>query len=231
MKYLIVMLMAAFVICGCERNNSNPSEFTDSRDGTIYESAQIGSQIWMTENLAYLPAVNNPDDGSEDSPRHYIYDYLNASVPEAQTTVNYQTHGVLYNWPAANEACPDGWHLPSDQEWMALEEHLGMSSSDAHSREVRTSGAVGKKLKSNGDWYSNGSGNNNSGLDVHPGGKRDPDIGGSIFVMLGSYSFYWTSTPHGMPIAWYRGLNFNSDGVVRSDENYGYGFSVRCVKN
>lgn len=223
--------MVLIFLCSCEKETPPDGQFTDSRDGRVYETIKIASKTWMAENLAYLPSVNNPDEGSEVFPHYYVYDYLNTSVEEAKTTVNYQTHGVLYNWYAAKNACPEGWHLPSDEEWMALEEELGMGSSEAAGREMRNSGKVGEKLKSNGDWYSNGSRTNSSGFNAHPSGKRDPEIGESIFVMLGTYTFFWTDTPHGIPIAWYRGLGYNSDGVVRSDENYSYGFSIRCVQD
>ncbi|MDD4178128.1 MAG: FISUMP domain-containing protein, partial [Bacteroidales bacterium] len=82
----------------------------------------------MKENLAYLPNVSQPDDGSQTSPFYYVYGYEGFSVPEAKTTPNYQTYGVLYNWPAALTACPQGWHLPSDNEWTILTDYLGGES-------------------------------------------------------------------------------------------------------
>ncbi len=102
----------------------------------------------MVENLAYLHSVSDPEKGSDAFPYYYVYDYMNTSVIEAKSTVNYTEYGVLYNWYAAKKACPDGWHLPSDEEWKTLEKHLGMGSSDADKVETRNSGGVGKKFKS-----------------------------------------------------------------------------------
>ena len=86
-------------------------------DGKVYKVVQIGNQCWMAENLAYLPSVSPPTEGSLIDPYSYVYGYEGTDINEAKTTTNYQTYGVLYNWPATLEACPSGWHLPSDAEW------------------------------------------------------------------------------------------------------------------
>jgi hypothetical protein len=84
--------------------------FTDSRDGQEYAKVTIGNQVWMAENLKYLPQVDAVADGSEDvadGKYYYVYDYVPSGASEAEeianakATTNYQSYGVLYNWNAA----------------------------------------------------------------------------------------------------------------------------------
>ena len=86
----------------------------DDRD---YKVVQIGEQWWMAENLAYLPSVNHPTEGSYSEPMRYVYDYEGSSVAQAKTSNYYKKDGVLYNWSASMESCPDNWHLPTKCEW------------------------------------------------------------------------------------------------------------------
>jgi len=66
----------------------------------------------MAANLAWLPAVNRPSDGSDTELRYYVlgYDFEVGSTDLAKTKPNYNAYGVLYNWAAAKTACPSGWH-------------------------------------------------------------------------------------------------------------------------
>jgi uncharacterized protein (TIGR02145 family) len=112
--------------------------FTDSRDGKVYKTVKIGNQVWMAENLAYLPRVVGPETGSgpyydedgylhennRDNNYYYVNDYYGTDVAAAKATINYGTYGVLYNWNAAMFACPPGWHLPNDEEWTQLATYL-----------------------------------------------------------------------------------------------------------
>lgn len=113
--------------------------FTDPRDGHKYRFVTIGAQTWMAENLAYLPRVSAATEGSETNPRFYVYGYLGTSLEEAKNLDNYKKYGVLYNWPATvgedqkpgnsfssiQGACPAGWHVPVDMEWMQLLDYAG----------------------------------------------------------------------------------------------------------
>ena len=78
------------------------------------------------------------------------------------------------------ESCPDGWHLPSDEEWIQLEMNLGMSLSDAYVYGFRGTG-IGDKLKATEEWYMEGNGTNESGFTALPGGYRNYD-GGNFLV-------------------------------------------------
>jgi len=98
--------------------------FVDPRDKTEYSWVKIGNQVWMTENLKYLPSVG-PDTISETEPYYYVYGYYGTDVNAAKITESYKTYGVLYNWKAALISCPKGWHLPSSVEWHQLVEYLG----------------------------------------------------------------------------------------------------------
>ncbi|MBE0678715.1 MAG: hypothetical protein IH592_08115 [Bacteroidales bacterium] len=205
-----------------------PMIFTDARDGKSYTAGMVGDQIWMTQNLAYLPIVCPPDWESDSQELYYIYGYVGTDVNQARLTSNYNKYGVLYNWPAAMKACPDGWHLPADDEWKTLEIFLGMEPEDANQVRWRVTGAVGRKLKSMSGWASEGNGANSSGFNAVPGGSRGTS---GDFSGIGLYCNFWSSTLNTVSVPWNRFLSFENDGVSRYGLNPSLGFSVRCVKN
>ena len=195
--------------------------FTDSRDGNQYVTVTLGKQVWMAENLAYLPSVSKPYSGSWSSPYCYVYGYVGTSVTTAKATTNYQTYGVLYNWPAALEACPDGWHLPSDGEWTTLTDYLGGIS------------VAADKLKEAGTthWPSPNDATNESGFTALPGGYRFDYDSGANFEGIGYHCDWWSSTEHNAIDAWRRHLSYNYSYVYRYYTSKEFGFSVRCVRD
>ena len=204
--------------------------FTDPRDGNVYQMVTIGKQVWMAENLKYLPSVIGPGTGSQTIPYHYVYGYDGTSVTDAKTTANYQTYGVLYNWPAAFHACPPGWHLPTDAEWKALEMELGMSLAQADATGWRGTDEGGR-LKETGTkhWVSpNTSATNESGFSALPGGSR---MTFEAFRNAGYYSYWWGASEFSNTYVWNRYLLYNASTVYRGYYLKDYGFSVRCIRN
>src|SRR5690554_457357 len=194
-------------------------KFTDSRDGNVYKTVTIGNQVWMAENLKYLPSVNNLSEDSQDTPGYYVSDYDGTDVTAAKATANYTTYGVLYNWPAAMNACPTGWHLPSDAEWTELTDYLGGE------------GVAGGKLKEIGTthWNTpNTNATNETGFTALPGGGRN--YGGS-FNDVGSYGGWWSATEGNANGAWYRDLICSYSNVYRNYANKELGLSVRCLRD
>lgn len=202
--------------------------FMDPRDQHGYRWIKIGTQTWMAENLAYLPAVNPPSEESYDAPFYYVYDFGGSSASEAKSTGNYTSYGVLYNWYASTSACPAGWHLPSDLEFKILETFLGMSGSDADVDGYRGSGSIGKALKSTSGWNDNLNGDNSTGFSAVPGGGR---YGNGSFGNLGTDALFWTSSEGGDLFAWYRNLSSSNQGVFRLRDYRKLGFSIRCLKD
>ncbi|HAN17456.1 MAG TPA: hypothetical protein DCQ24_02180 [Bacteroidales bacterium] len=195
------------------------SSFTDPRDGTVYQTVTIGDQVWMAENLKYLPSVVGPATGSETIPYYYVYGYNGTNVTDAKATANYSTYGVLYNWEAARAACPTGWHLPSDAEWTQLTTYLGGES------------VAGGKLKETGTthWNSPNIGaTNETGFTALPGGYHSSD---GTFYDIGDSCFWWSATEGDTSQAWYRAMNLASSNIYRMKTGRDSGFSVRCVKD
>lgn len=209
--------------------------FTDPRDGKVYQTVTIGDQVWMAENLAYLPSVNMVADGSEDAAGsyYYVYGYDGTNVADAKATANYNTYGVLYNWPAAMNGaassttnpsgvqgvCPDGWHLPSDAEWTELTDYLG-GTSDA-----------GGKLKETGTthWNSPNTGaTNETGFTALPGGYRG---GSGTFYNIGNGGYWWSASEGITSIAWRRNMGYGNSSVGRNYNLKELGFSVRCLRD
>lgn len=203
--------------------------FTDSRDGKIYKTVKIGNQVWLAENLAFEISGKEcrDDENWEESSNNDKWCYYDNDKSE------YGKFGILYQWEAAQKACPSGWHLPSDNEWKELEIYLGMSSSDANKHSFR--GNIAKKLASKTGWESNieagtignnQSSNNTSGFCAPPSGRRSSS---GSFTMVGSWGFWWSSSSAGNEYAWGRDLLSTHDGVERNGGHYGSGFSVRCI--
>jgi uncharacterized protein (TIGR02145 family) len=215
--------------------NDTAGTFTDSRDGNEYNWVQIGDQVWMAENLAYLPSVNMVADGSEDAAGsyYYVYGYDGTNVTDAKATANYTTYGALYNWTAAmggesssttnpsgiQGVCPTGWHLPSDAEWTELTDYLGGTS------------VAGGKLKETGTthWSSPNTGaTNETGFTALPGGYRDNN---GTFSYIGSSGFWWSATESNASDAWGRNVRCNYSNVYSFNYNKELGFSVRCLRD
>jgi uncharacterized protein (TIGR02145 family) len=208
-------------------------DFTDTRDSIAYKTVKISNQCWMAENLAYLPKVYPSLYENYGVPYYYVYGYQGYSVSSAKATTNYSTYGVLYNLDAALEACPAGWHLPSDDEWKELEMFLGMSKSEADGYGYRRTDEEGGKLKENGLahwWGPNTDANNESGFTALPGGYRFYD---GSFQNIGGIGSWWSSTEdtYTSDRAMNRELLYSFRGVARFSFLRTTGFSVRCIRD
>ncbi|MBW6533657.1 MAG: hypothetical protein K0B11_01480 [Mariniphaga sp.] len=170
---ILTLLTFLLLFAACEKDpfEASSGTFTDERDGREYKWVKIGDQIWMAENLAYVPYVCAPDSQCG----IWIYGYNG----EGSYGTNYHTYGALYDWETAMEVCPEGWHLPSDEEWMELERFLGIPEDELYDENVdRGEGvnAAGKLVAGSQLWdekinYST----NETGFSAKPGGMRVSD--------------------------------------------------------
>ena len=212
-----------------------PYQITDI-DGNTYNTVIIGNQIWMAENLKVthyadgtaiqLISDNTDWEDLDDEDKAYCW-YDNNLVYK-------DTYGALYTWAAAMNGesssnlnpsgvqgvCPDGWHLPSDDEWTELTDHLGGES------------VAGGKMKETGTshWNSPNTGaTNESGFSALPGGHRY-NINGT-FNILGIRGHWWSSTEADTGNTYFRYLANNNAEACRSNNSKSYGFSVRCIRD
>jgi uncharacterized protein (TIGR02145 family) len=206
-KLMSIQSIAMLAIIGtmvffssCEKDEEPETEmetFTDSRDGNVYNIVEIGNQTWMAENFAYKPA-----DG--------FWAYNNDES-------NVSTYGYLYTIDTAISICPDGWHVPSIDEWEELFNYLGGTEQ------------AGNKMKEAGGahWDSEDYGNknitNSSGFTALPGGYWDDTF--DEFNYLGLYGFWWTETgAHALLTGNY------VDAEIQNGGGSG-GYSVRYIKD
>ncbi len=183
--------------------------FTDTRDGRVYKTIQIGKQTWMAENLAW-------DTGDSSS---WAYDNDPKNIP---------AHGRLYTWKAAKSACPSGWHLPKKAEWDTLLVFMGMTPAQVQNiGYVKTD--VAKKLKSVRDWFKKENGTDAVGFRAYPGGEYIATKNEFLFLTRGAY--WWTATEYkdAPQYAWFRAIfdyNIYLSGTLK-----GEGYSVRCIED
>ena len=219
-KFCLVFLVVPVLIGGCGKDSifhRDGGTLKDSRDKHEYNWIRIGEQVWMAENLAWLPVVNPSAFESETSTYYYLYDFEGSNVAEAKAAANYMTYGVLYNWEAAKTACPSGWHLPLDAEWYTLADFLDTDQ--------------GGKMKEAGTthWINPNEGaTNESGFSALPGGIRQRGDG---FGFLGSYGYFWSSSAFDATNALIRGLGNTNDELYKDYRNKSSGLSVRCLRN
>jgi uncharacterized protein (TIGR02145 family) len=240
MRNLIPILLAVVVISyGCDSAETSAETSTEnqltncgdlvSHEGYNYSTVQIGDQCWFAENCRYLPEVTLFSAWSNTTPQYYVYGYRGTNIEAAKATSNYETYGVLYNWPAVmtEGICPSGWHIPSDGEFTQLTDFLGGK---------RVAGYVMKSTSGWNDYIGNsGNGSNSSGFNALPGGYAAPgDSGDSAwpnFDHVGRYAYWWSSSSSGSSEAWIRLLAYLLDGVGLNSEPRSAGFSTRCVRD
>jgi len=249
---LALLALAIFAQGGQPRKKSKGNEgltieppvpkYVMDIDSNYYKVVKIGNQIWMAENLkttrlndgTLIPFV--PDDRKWlelKTPALCWYDY----VPFAGDPVGYiSTYGFLYNWYAVNtgKLCPDGWHVPSADEWEELEEFLGTE-------------VAGLKMKETGTqhWTSTSPEvTNESGFTALPGGFRNRDktnTGFTLFALHGEDAIWWSSLPvnseSSTSFAIYapvvQGRATSNHSLLRRNDSHLKicGESIRCIKN
>jgi len=221
-------------------------EFSDY-DGNIYPMVVIGEQTWMRKNLR----VTHYADGT---PIPHVKENWNLLTQESKAYCWYNNsphyayaYGALYTWRAVMNGaessdenpsevqgvCPDGWHVPSDQEWQEMEIYLGMDPGEADTIVFRDRGEdFGGMLKETGytHWRNPNSGATNlSGFTAVGGGYRA--IYGD-FRNLERNAAYWTSTLYlDTDRALMRGLEFRTTYIDRDYDHFFNGASVRCIQN
>lgn len=121
-------------------------EFTDARDGQVYKTITLGTQTWMAENLNYDYPGSMPcyESGSfiDCSFGHY-YSWAMAIDSIALRTTKQKLCGYMRECGLAGTiqgVCPDGWHLPSTDEFRTLFDLIVETIGDSSSASVRTVG-------------------------------------------------------------------------------------------
>lgn len=189
---------------------------------------KLGDQVWAAANLDVvtfrngdsIPQVRSREEwekaGKEKRPAWCYYE---------NDAVSGKVYGRLYNWYAVNDPrglCPESWHVPTNEEWITLENHLGVPE-------------AGLRLKCNKGWKDNGNGNNTGGFCLLPGGYRGRDGG---FSGAGEF-LYLASSSEGKPedykenkvFIWGRGVQFENKDMMRCLLDKEFGFYVRCIKD
>ena len=234
--YILILSLFLLAACNKEKEESMKSEsksffeldladslnlpelglyFQDNRDEKIYKFVKIGSQFWMAENLNYT---------------------IEGSWCYRDSSVYCEKRGRLYSWRSAKEACPEGWRLPSNEDWAVLRDYV-ISKSKAGCP-YRSSRCAGFKLKKSFGWQravDTPVGSDEFGFSGVPGGMRLAD---GSFSELNRHSYLWSATEadSGRSFVW--DLWYNANGFYESfeqemgkDGNKNNGFSVRCVKD
>ena len=194
---------------------------TDARDGKTYNTVQIGTQCWMSQNMNLGTRIN----GSQNQTNNSTFEkYCYANVES-----NCDIYGGLYQWgeamqysstPGTQGICPTGWHLPTDAELTTLITYLG--GPDVAGGKVKEAGTT--------HWQAPNTGaTDESGFTILPGSYRD--YLGAFSGALGTRTSIWSSTVNG-GYAWDYTFYFNTDDAEHNGgAMHSNGFSIRCIKN
>ena len=193
---------------------------TVSLEGEVYKTVWIGEQCWMKENLNVGYRIDGDVLVSNNGVlEKYCFD---------DNLMNCEIYGALYHWKemmlhstthGLQGICPNGWHLPTDDEWSELINYLGGEQ------------IGGGKFKARGTafWeFPNTGATNESGFTALAGGGRYHHGG---YQTLGTYGGFWTSTEDGFSDAWYLLLKSDYSAISWGVNNKANCHSVRCVRN
>ena len=210
---------------GAGSTASQPVKFDYGYGPSDAATVKIGSQEWISKNLN----VDHFANGDPIPRAGTIEEWINASNSHTPAWCYFDNDrsigrngGKLYNWYAVSDPrglAPDGWHIPSDREWVTVINYLGGEAT------------AGLSLKNTSGWDNNGNGNNQSGFTGIPGGYRVPSGG---FMEIGRTGAWWSSSESSIDSAWARDLQFDQGGKVGKLPVGNYkacGFSVRCIKD
>lgn len=204
------------------------SPCTDT-DGNNYPLVQIGSQLWMAENLKTTsynddtPIPNVTDGVKWAGLVTPAYCWYNNNVS------NKDIYGALYNWYVVKTGrlCPEGWHVPTDNEWHEMILYLDPNAV----MDLEESCIAGGKLKEEGTahWITPNQGaTDDYGFKALPAGVRRYD---GLFSGPTGNGNWRTSSEYDDTQVWYRYIFYHSASIYRKPTNMQAGYSVRCVSD
>jgi uncharacterized protein (TIGR02145 family) len=200
-------------------------------EGVNYSLMEVGGQCWFADNLrttrfndgADIPHINDDSFWLGASGPGYCYpdNWLDSAF-----------YGLLYNGYAAqgttDNVCPDGWHVPTDCDWMYLEGQLGMPAATQLVLGPRGTDE-GHRLKSVQSWAFDGNGTDAVNFNGRPGRGR---------LMIGQFygsdhqsAGWWSSTLWSTGYGLGRNLRFDSQQVDRFYQLNQNGYHIRCVRD
>ncbi len=212
---------------------SSNTSLSNPTNSTTIKSVKIGTQTWMTENLNVdrfrngdlIPEAKNIKDwyyaGNNGQPAWCYYD---------NDPANGSKYGKLYNFYAVSDPrglAPEGFHVPSVNEWDLLTSFLGGES------------VAGKKMKSTSGWKTypgGGNGSNSSKFSGLPAGERrrglfELSTKEDLFNYIGESCYWWSSTQIDEKSAYPYYLHYSWQNLEKGYNEKYEGFSVRCIKN
>jgi uncharacterized protein (TIGR02145 family) len=201
------------------------------QDSILYRTTRIGNQIWMAENLNTGIRVEAPGD---------IPTTDNGIIEKLcydNDPLNCDVFGGLYMWNEMMDyaqpdtggiritqgICPDGWHVPTHQEWVILGDYLGED-------------VAGGMLKDTSLlWgYQNTGATNETGFSALPAGVYLSHIGEEEFRNIGRSAYFWTTYYNDLIWNVYQ-LWYYEARLIMNPFSYGVSYpnakSVRCVKD
>ena len=173
-------------------DNCEYGSLTDERDGKTYKTVKIGEQVWMAENLnyAYLQPTETMDSSSfcykdnasncDKFGRLYLWSAIIDSTRLATDANNPKDCGFQKECDLGKiqGICPDGWHIPTNDEFKTLMAAVGGDS------------IACKMLKSTSGWSNYGSGTDPFGFTALPGNIRFND---GTFNYENEYAQFWST--------------------------------------
>ncbi len=216
-------------------------------DGNYYSTVRIGNQTWMVENLR----TTRLSDGTEITLVTVNIDWIGITTPgycwyDNNPETYGGTYGAMYNWYAVSTTtnggkniCPAGWHVPSVDDWDALETFMiangynydGSTSEDKLAKSLasttwETSAETG--APGNTDFAEK---RNLSGFTFLPGGFRNNTNG--AFALAGYYGNIWSSDEYQSDPAKgeARCIYYYMISLFSNNSAKAIGLSVRCMKD
>lgn len=214
----LVLPLILTVSCKKTSEPDIPVSVTDA-DGNIYNVVIIGKQGWMKENLN----VTHYNDGAVIPNVTGISEWASLTTGAwseyANLASNGNIYGKLYNGFAVEtgKLCPDGWRLPTDDDWTELQTFLGGRS------------VAGAAIRQTGTtlWKSPNEGaTNSSNFTALPGGFRGPT---GPFYQISEVALWWSSTSENDKMFYWITSYLNpqlSPSLAVPKTN---GFAVRCI--
>lgn len=233
--YALLLVLSFSVSCTHERERNDLvlRNAVKDVDGNKYDAVKIGKQVWMKSNLRTThfrdgsPILNGGTDTFSLELPCYFQSTATLSV----------SNGLHYNWVSVNDPralCPEGWHVPTDEEWTEMEQYVGSQQQYVYGYE---SANIAKALASQEGW------------------KKYPEVGipghhpeannATEFTAVpvsgyynsyhdgyyGKFAAFWAVSENNADEAYFHCIDYDSPIVQRGRADKELSISVRCIQD